>query len=372
MSVNPAIQLLEYGQSVWYDNISRELLDNGEIKRLIEEWGVRGLTSNPSIFEAAIRGTTIYDEQIQNLKSEVSNTNEMFEALAIQDIGAAADLLRAVFEESKGQDGFVSIEVSPLLASDTEGSLNEAKRLYQKLDRPNIMIKIPGTPEGLPAVRALLEEGINVNITLLFSCENYLQVANTYIEALEARVQKGLSVENIRSVASFFVSRVDGKVDAELQKIIDNNQGTEAAGKAKSLLGKFGIANSKVAYHHYQQIFEGAAFKNLKSKGALPQRPLWASTSTKNPEYSDVLYVEGLIGPNTVNTLPHSTLAAFVDHGKAGNTITTDITQALAMEKDLEDLGVSVKQILADLQTEGVKKFSEAFETLNRAIAERM
>lgn len=357
MASNPATELIKLGQSIWYDNISRELLDNGDLKRIISEWGVRGLTSNPTIFDKAISEGTFYDSSIEKLKG--ASSHEVFEALAVEDIGAAADLLAPLYEESNGDDGFVSIEVSPLLAADTKGSITEAKRLYQKLERPNVMIKIPGTPEGLPAVRALLEEGISVNITLLFSVGNYEEVAKTYIEALRARDAKGLAVDKVRSVASFFVSRVDAKVDAKLEELGN-----------KELQGKFGIANSRAAYHRFQELF--ADFGDLAAKGAKPQRPLWASTSTKNPEYRDVLYVEELIGDQTVNTVPHSTLEAFVDHGNVAETISKDIEESLAMQSKLEGLGVNVSQILDDLQTEGVKKFSDSFEQLNASIEKRL
>ncbi len=369
--MNPAQELYKYGTSVWYDNISREILDNGELKRLISEWGVRGLTSNPTIFNLAFAKGNAYDAQIKSLASRGLSTEQLFMELAVSDIGRAADLLLPIYNESGGNDGFVSIEVSPLLAADTKGSIEEGLRLFGQLKRPNIMIKIPGTKEGIPAVRALLIEGVNVNITLLFSLENYTVVAKTYCEALEERVKRGLPIDRIRSVASFFVSRVDTEIDKRLQKIIkDDNSRAKAA---TSYLGKFGVANCRVVYERFKEIFEGNNFKALKEKGAVAQRPLWASTGVKNPSYRDVLYVEELIGPHTVNTMPHETLAAFVDHGKAvKETLHRDLAQAKSMAKELVELGVDVDGVLADLQVQGVKKFEESFVELNQTLKKKV
>ncbi len=364
MSKNPAQQLIDFGQSVWYDNISRELLDNGELKRFIAEWGVRGLTSNPSIFDKAISDSSVYDASIENLKKNNLSADEVFEALAIDDIGRAADLLLPIYESSNGDDGFVSIEVSPLLASDTDGTITEGVRLYQKLSRPNIMIKVPGTNEGIPAVKALLEQGISVNITLLFSVNNYVKVAETYCSALRNRMAKGEAVDKVRSVASFFVSRVDSSVDNAL-----NDIGSESA---KSLRGKFGIANSKLAYVEYQRIFEGDSFSDLRDKGAAVQKPLWASTSTKNPEYPDLLYIEELVGNNTVNTIPHATLEALVDHGEISETLTKNTNEAKETQKSLSELGVNLEEILNELQIDGVKKFSDSFLALNKTITKKL
>ena len=356
MANNPAQELIRFGQSVWYDNISRDLLESGDLKKFRDEWGVRGLTSNPTIFENALKSSNIYDDSVRELKGQTEEPAKIFEELAVQDVAQAADLLRPVYDESQGDDGFCSIEVSPLLARDTQGTIEEAKRLHRKLERPNIMIKIPGTPEGLPAIRRCLEEGISVNVTLLFSVENYVDVAKTYCEAMKARVDKGLAVDKIRSVASFFVSRVDSKVDAALEGI--------GSDEAKALIGAFGIANSRVAYKRYQEIFEGDDFADLKGAGVAVQRPLWASTSTKNPDFSDVLYIEELIGANTVNTMPHNTLEAFVDHGVAAETITKDVDQALELGGKLGNLGVNLDQILDELQVEGVQKFADSFDGL--------
>ena len=370
-SRNSAQQLIDLGTSVWYDNISRDILENGEMKRLIEEWGVRGLTSNPTIFDKAISSSALYDATIKTLKATHSTPDKIFEELAVQDIATAADLLRPIYDTSAGVDGFVSIEVSPLLASNTEGTIQEGVRLYEKLARPNIMIKVPGTPDGIPAVFALLEKGINVNITLLFSVDNYAKVAEVYCDALRARVKKGLPVDKIRSVASFFVSRVDTAVDAKLDAIAQESDPARVE-QAKVLRGQLGVANSRAAYKRFQEVFEGSAFADLRAKGATPQRPLWASTGTKDPKYRDVLYVEELIGPETVNTMPHQTLAAFVDHGVAKSTITKDVQAALNVEKQLTALGIDVPGILDFLQIDGVKKFSDSFRALNESISKKL
>ena len=370
MGKNAAQQLFEFGTSVWYDNISRDILKNGELKRLIAEWGVRGVTSNPTIFDKAISSST-YDAQIAQLKSQKLSPDQVFEEIEVADIAEAADLLLPIFKESNGIDGFVSIEVSPLLASDTKGTVEEAKRLYSKLNRPNIMVKVPGTKEGIPAVRELLEEGINVNITLLFSVENYRDVALAYCDGLRARKKQGKPIDGIRSVASFFVSRVDSAVDAKLDAIAKEGD-PERAAIAKSIRGQFGIANSKLAYRLFQQIFTGPEFADLKAAGALPQRPLWASTGTKDPAYRDVVYVEELVGPETVNTVPHATLAQVVDHANVKETVTLDVDKAESCRQQLLDLGVPLDTIVQELQLDGVKKFVESFHALNATIAKKL
>ncbi|MCB0324474.1 MAG: transaldolase [Bdellovibrionales bacterium] len=372
MSKNPAQQLHDYGQSVWYDNISRELLDNGEIKRLIGEWGVRGMTSNPTIFDAAIGKSSLYDAQLKDLSDKQLSTSLLFEELALQDIGRAADLLRPIYESSEGEDGFVSIEVSPLLARDTEGTVKEAERLAQRLDRPNVMIKIPGTPEGMPAIRACLEKGLSINITLLFSVQNHVEVMNTYCEALRARVKRNEPVDKIRSVASFFVSRVDTIVDAALEKIVKENKDPATVERARALMGRFGIANCKLAYQKFQDIFMGQQFADLRTAGAAVQRPLWASTSTKNPNYRDTIYVEELIGPHTVNTMPHATLEATVDHGKIAETLTKGVGEAERVRQELTDLGIDLDSLMLKLQEEGVEKFVQSFEQLSTTLDEKV
>lgn len=372
--MNAAQKLQQFGTSVWYDNISREIIKNGELKRLISEWGVRGLTSNPTIFNQALAKGAAYDAQIEGLKSKKLTPDQVFTELALVDIGDAADLLRPVFDQSKGNDGFVSIEVSPLLARDTQGSVQEAIRLYERLNRPNIMIKVPGTKEGIPAIFALLEKGINVNITLLFSLENYLTVAKTYCDALRARSKAGQSIAQVRSVASFFVSRVDSAVDARLAEIIKETETKkpEVAEKAKGFLGRFAIANSRLVYKHFKEIFLGDAFKDLREKGAEVQRPLWASTGTKNPKYRDVVYCEQLVGQHTVNTMPHETLASFVDHGQVAETLSKDMQFVETAIGELKGMGVDVPGILEDLQVQGVQKFADSFRELNDTIAKKL
>lgn len=373
MSENPAQKLHQLGQSVWYDNISRDLLINGELKRMVLNWGVRGVTSNPTIFEKAIGSSDIYDSTIAKLSAKKFKTDQIFEELALEDIGEAADVLRPIYDESGGDDGFVSIEVSPLLARDTRKTVEEALRLNERLNRPNIMVKVPGTPEGLPAVRELLERGLNINITLLFSVPNYEAVAKAYCEALSARVSKKLPVDRIRSVASFFVSRVDTSVDDTIQKLISKAGGDHVRVESlKALLGRYGIANSKLAYARFQDIFCGEAFASLKAAGAVAQRPLWASTGVKNPAYRDVMYVEELIGDETVNTMPPATLEAFVDHGVASSTITQGMSDARALDSRLRSEGIDIEGILNDLQVDGVKKFSESFESLNKTLSKKM
>lgn len=370
-TTNPVIELLRYGQSVWYDNISRELLMNGELKRMIDEWGLRGLTSNPTIFDKAISGS-FYDQTIAKLKN--LSPEKIFEKLAIEDIGQAADLLLPLYKESNGNDGFVSIEVSPLLARNTVGTIEEAVRIHQELSRPNVLVKVPGTKEGLPAIQALLEKGMNINITLLFSVENYIEVAKVYCEALRARIRQGLPIAQIRSVASFFVSRVDTSADNQLQNLItkEKEKNPAKAELAQSLLGRFGIANSKIAYKRFQEIFEGVSFSDLQPRNAAVQRPLWASTGTKNPAYRDVVYVEQLIGPHTVNTMPHETLVAFLDHGAVSETLVTDLKEAEVVPQRLLELGIDPKKIVDDLQVEGVKKFSDSYQALIKTISERV
>ena len=372
--MNPAQQLIKFGQSLWYDNISRDIIDNGELKRMIAEWGVRGLTSNPTIFDQAISKSALYDGIIGEGKKKGLSPDKIFEELSAADIAAAADLFRPVYDQSNGDDGFVSIEVSPLLAADTQGTIDEARRLHKLLNRPNVMIKVPGTPEGIPAVRALLEAGINVNITLLFSVSNYVEVAKTYVEALRARVKRGEPIDKIRSVASFFVSRVDSTIDQKLTAIIEKNSASDpaAAEAAKGLLGQFGIANCKLAYEQFEKIFTSSAFDDLKSKGGAVQRPLWASTGTKNPAYRDVMYVETLIGPHTVNTMPPQTVTATVDHAVVAETLTKGLDQAKQVEAGLKRLGIDIDGALHDLQVDGVKKFAESFRALNETIKKKL
>jgi len=373
MAKNPLQQLADFGQSVWYDNLSRELIESGELQALIDNSGVVGVTSNPSIFDKAISGSADYDEQIRELADAGRTTDEVYEELVIRDIQQAADILRPVWEATakKSADGFVSLEVSPTLAHDTEKTMTDARRLFARVDRPNVMIKIPGTVEGIPAIEQMLYEGMNINITLLFAIEAYRNVMEAYLRALERRAEEGKSIDKIHSVASFFVSRVDTEADKRLEAIIADEPGTERAEKAKALRGKLAIANAKLAYVAFSEVFESARFQKLADMGARLQRPLWASTSTKNPEYSDTLYVDELIGPETVQTLAPASIEAFGDHGTLGNTLQSDLDDAKAVFAGFEELGVSVDDITDTLVREGVSSFAKSFETLLAGLDEK-
>ncbi|MBS4034519.1 MAG: transaldolase [Ignavibacterium sp.] len=353
-------ELAELGQSIWFDYIKRDLITSGELQRLID-MGLRGMTSNPTIFDKAISGSTDYDDDIRRLLAENLSTEEIYESLALKDIGMAADLLLPVYKNTIGYDGYVSIEVSPHLANKTKETIEQAKRLFQTLNRPNIMIKIPGTVEGLPAITEVIGSGINVNVTLIFSNENYKLVAEAYIKGLEKLDSAGGDVSKIASVASFFVSRVDTYCDKEL----------EAIGN-KELQGKIAIANSKVAYELSHEIFSGERWNKLKSKGARVQRLLWASTGTKNPDYPDTLYVDELIGAETVNTIPPATLHAFLDHGKLSVTLDKNLREAKEQLTKLAHLGIDIDKITDKLQTDGVKSFADSFDSLLKSISEKV
>jgi transaldolase len=361
---NPLVALTDEGQSVWLDNLTRELVNGPELRDLIEQDGLRGMTSNPTIFQKAIAAGSAYDEQLKTLVRQSTSTAANFEALAVKDVQTACDVLRPVYDALDGKDGFVSIEVSPGMARNTEGTIAEARRLWKAVNRPNVMIKVPGTIEGAPAVKALLQEGINVNITLLFSLEHHENVMWAYIEALEARVQAGQPIERLASVASFFVSRVDTLVD----KLLDEKIAAEsdAAKKAAlgSLKGKAAIANAQLAYARFLEIFNEARFQKLAAKGARVQRPLWASTSTKNPAYSDVMYVEELIGPDTINTMPNATIEAFRDHGNVRRTVDAHLDAARKVMADLKAAGIDIDAVTAQLEKEGIDGFSKSFADL--------
>jgi transaldolase/glucose-6-phosphate isomerase len=346
------------GQSVWYDNIRRGLIRSGELQKLIDV-GVSGVTSNPTIFEKAIAGSTDYDEALLGLAQDAKSTQELFEALAIEDIRAAADLLRPVYDRTNGADGYASLEVSPELAHNTGGTISEAKRLFAALDRPNVMVKVPATPEGISAIRHLIGQGININVMLIFSLDAYQQVGEAYIAGLEDLARTGGEVSKVASVASFFVSRVDTAVDGQLEEGI--RDGRE---DLKDLLGKAAIANAKLAYRDFKVLFGDERFAALREKGAMVQRPLWASTGTKSPAYSDVLYVESLIGPDTVNTVPPATLSAFLDHGGAGATLEQDVEEAARQTQSLAAAGIDIEQITAKLLADGLESFAESFRTL--------
>ena len=363
---NPVQDVQRLGQSIWYDNIRRGLLDSGELKRLIE-MGVTGLTSNPTIFEKAIAGSTDYDEALTELARSDKSVDESYEALVIEDIRNTADLLRPIYERTGGVDGYASLEVSPKLAHDTAGTTAEARRLFGALDKPNVMIKVPATAEGIPAVRQLISEGININVTLIFSLEAYRQVMEAYIAGLEEYIAGGGDPSRIASVASFFVSRVDTAVDTLLEERMRQGEPD-----VKALMGKAAIANAKLAYQEFQQVFGEERFSSLKGKQARPQRPLWASTSTKNPAYSDLMYVEALIGPDTVDTVPPATLTALLEYGKPGLTLGKGTDEAEEHLEALEKAGISMDQVTDKLLADGVKSFADSFDTLLANIGEKM
>ena len=356
---NPLQKLHDFGQSFWYDNIRRRYLEDGTLAALIANDGLRGLTSNPTIFEKAIAGSDDYDAAIGALAGQ--NVAQVYDALAIADIRAACDLFRPLYDASGRSDGFASLEVSPHLAHDTAGTVADARRLHAAVDRPNVMIKVPATAEGLPAIRTLTGQGINVNVTLMFNMRHYEAVAAAYIAGLEDLLAAGGDVSGVASVASFFVSRVDTAVDAQLAGV---------AG-AEQLSGKAAVANSKVVYRRYKEIFHGPPFAALRARGARPQRLLWASTGTKNPAYSDTLYIAELIGPETVSTMPPATVDAFRDHGRLANTLEADVAGAEALLAELAARGIDLSAVTEQLQVDGVAAFSKSFDALLAALAQK-
>ncbi len=362
MSQTPLHDLHAHGQSVWLDYLSRDLVDSGELARLVAEEGVRGMTSNPTIFQEAIKGSDTYDDDIRRLGAQGMTPEEMFEAIAVDDISAACDVLRPVFEESGMTDGFVSLEVSPRLAHDTQGTVEEARRLVAAVDRPNLMIKVPATPAGLPAVETLLTEGVNVNITLIFAQAVYRGVFEAYLRALENRAARGEPVSDLASVASTFVSRIDTAVDARLESLLAENP--DDADEIRTLFGKAAIANSKAVYQIFEEISASERYRALAADGAQPQRPLWASTSTKNPAYPTTLYVDELIGPNTVNTMPSATMDAFREQGEVQPTVSSDLDYWSGVLEQLAALGVDLDAVMDQLQTEGVQKFIDSYDDL--------
>ncbi|HEY6248877.1 MAG TPA: bifunctional transaldolase/phosoglucose isomerase, partial [Candidatus Angelobacter sp.] len=366
---NPLLLLQKLGQSVWLDYIRRNLLTSGELQRLIDEDGLRGMTSNPAIFEKAIAGSTDYTDILEQLQSQRRTSGEIYEAIAIRDIQDAADRLLPVYKQTNRRDGYVSLEVSPKLARDTTGSIEEARRLWNAVGRPNVMIKIPGTLEGLPAIQQLISEGININITLLFSQEAYVKVAEAFIAGLEA--YRGQDIGGIASVASFFVSRIDTLVDSLLTTKFKSVRNAQEEELLRSLMGKVAIANAKQAYRRYGQIFSTDRWKALAARSAQTQRLLWASTSTKNPAYRDVMYVENLIGPDTVDTIPPATLDAFRDHGQVARTLDADLPAADKTMADLEKAGISMKAVTDQLLEEAIKLFDDAFDKLIAAIEQK-
>jgi transaldolase len=369
VKTNPLKQLGILGQSIWLDYIRRDLIARGGLRRLIEEDGLRGMTSNPSIFEKAIADSHDYDEDIQAMALKGIGAEAIYETLSQRDVQSAADEFRTVYERTDGKDGYVSLEVNPHLAHDTKGTMEEARRLWAALNRPNIFIKVPATPEGLPAIRQLISEGINVNITLLFGLPRYRQVVEAYLSGIEARATQGKAVKQVASVASFFVSRIDALVDPLLDKPIA--QGGKEAGLAKKIRGQVAIASAKMAYQIYKEIFGSDRFKKLAAQGALVQRLLWASTSTKNPDYNDVKYVEALIGSDTINTAPLETLDAYRDHGEPKARLEQDVKEARRVLERLPELGISIDNVTQQLEDEGVEKFSKPFDKLMETLTQR-
>jgi transaldolase/glucose-6-phosphate isomerase len=365
---NPLKGLLAYGQSPWLDYIRRNILLNGDLKKMIANDGLRGMTSNPAIFEKAITAGDDYNDIIKAADAKFSTAMVLYEKIAIRDVQDAADIFGPVQKETKGRDGYVSLEVSPNLAFDTQATLDEARRLWKIVNRPNVMIKIPATPQGVPAIRQALEEGININITLLFAQSAYEQVAEAYIAALEARTAKGQDISQIASVASFFVSRIDSLVDSTVDAKLKTETDSGKKALLESLRGKVAIANARRTYAHYQEIVSTPRWKALAAKGAQTQRLLWASTSTKNPKYRDVLYVEELIGADTVDTIPPATFDAFRDHGKLRNSLTENVTGANKTMSDLETAGISMKEVTDKLLADAVKLFQDPFKQLLDAI----
>jgi transaldolase/glucose-6-phosphate isomerase len=368
MTKNTLQQLHDQGQSPWIDFITRELVTSGDLQSQVEQ-GIMGLTSNPTIFQKAISGSASYDDDVRALMREDKSVSEIYDKIVLDDIRGAANVMRQVYDRTDGRDGFVSIEVAPNLAYETEKSFSEACRIFDFLNLPNVMIKIPGTPEGIPAFQRAIARGINVNVTLVFSLENYRNVAEAYIAGLEERAASGQPVDHLSSVASFFVSRVDTMVD----KMLDDMIAADAQRKSQleSLQGKAAIANAKQAYHAYQEIFAGPRWQKLADQGARAQRCLWASTSTKNPKYRDILYAEQLIGPDTVDTMPPQTIEAFLDHAVVERTLDKDFDQARAELGALESAGISMAQVTHQLQVNGVKLFSDSFDELINAISEK-
>lgn len=369
MKNNSLKQLETFGQSIWLDYIRRDLITSGELRRLIEEDGLQGMTSNPAIFEKAIAESHFYDDDIRSLSLGGKDANAIYETLSQQDVQNAADVFRPLYDRTDGRDGYVSLEVNPHLAHNSKGTMEEARRLWKALNRPNIFIKVPATAEGVSAIQQLISEGININVTLLFGLPRYRQVTEAYISGLETRVARGKPVNRVVSVASFFLSRIDTVVDPMLDKRL--TQGAPAAEHAKRGHGQTAIASAKMAYQLYKEVFESDRFRNLTAHGARAQRLLWASTGTKNPEYSDVKYIEALIGPDTVNTFPVETLEAYRDHGEPNASLEKDVAEAARVLKQLPTLGINIDTITRQLEDEGVEKFNKLFDKLIETLAQQ-
>ncbi|PMB21830.1 transaldolase [Fischerella thermalis CCMEE 5198] len=375
MTTNHLLEIKNYGQSIWMDNLSRDIIKSGELKDLVENKGICGITSNPTIFEKAIANNAMYDRDIEAGVRAGLPTYKIYESLVFKDIRDACDILRPVYEASNGLDGYVSIEVTPTIAHDTEATIVEARRYFQEIGRENVMIKIPGTEPGLPAVEQVISEGINVNITLLFSVQSYINTAWAYIRGLEKRAAQGQDISKIASVASFFLSRIDsnidGKIDAKLAKGVDD---LNVEAKLKAIKGKVAIANAKIAYQEYKKIVQSDRWQALAAKGAKVQRLLWASTSTKDPNYSDVMYVDELIGPETVNTLPPATIEACADHCNVANRLETNLEEAYNLMESLKDpdVNIDINTVMDELLTEGIDKFVKSFQSLMDSLEKKV
>jgi len=366
MDGNPLLKLASRGQSVWLDDIHRRILNDGTLARMIEEDGLTGLTSNPAIFAKAITQHAEYAAPVAELIPKVASSLELYEAIVIDDIRRAADVFRPVWERTQGADGYASLEVSPHLARDTEGTITEARRLWGRLERANVMIKVPGTPEGIPAIRTLIGEGININVTLLFSPARYAEVIDAYLGGLEQRAARGGDVRRLASVASFFLSRIDTLVDKQL----DEHAG-QGRGEARAIRGRTATALAARAYDHFREISNSARWRELAQRGSRPQRLLWASTSTKDPRYSDIKYVEDLIAAQTVNTMPLETITAYRDHGKGGPGLAASREEAPRVLRELAALGIDVAKVAQQLEEEGIKKFAEPFDQLQQWLSDR-
>jgi transaldolase len=362
MNENPLLSIQQFGQSIWLDFIDRRMIMSGKLKKLIEEDGIRGVTSNPKIFKDAISDGEEYESDIRKLAQGNQSTEEIYQSLTVDDIRRTADLFRPLYDASDGRHGFVSLEVNPHLARNIDGTLEEARRLWAALDRPNVLIKVPATVEGLTCIQRLISEGININVTLLFGLPRYRQVAEAFIAGMEARRRKGQPLAHVASVASFFLSRIDVLVDPMLEKLIET--GGEKAEKARRLQGRVAIASAKEAYQIYREIFQGSHFRTLALQGARPQRVLWASTATKNPDYSDVKYVEALIGPETINTLPQNTVDAYRDHGYPAPLLETELVKAGDVFCKLHELDIHIDELTRQLEEEGIRKFNEPYDSL--------
>ncbi|MCC5604948.1 transaldolase [Nostoc favosum] len=375
MSTNHLLEINQYGQSIWMDNLSRDIIQSGELKELVENQGISGITSNPAIFEKAIAGNVIYDADIEAGVRANLPIDKIYESLVFADIRYACDILRPVYEASNRLDGYVSIEVPPTIAHDTEATIAEARRYFQEIGRENLMIKIPGTEPGLPAVEQVIAEGMNVNITLLFSVESYVNTAWAYIRGLEKRLAEGKDISRIASVASFFLSRIDSnidaKIDAKLKKGVDD---ISVEAKLKAVKGKVAIANAKIAYQEYKKIIESDRWKALAEKGATVQRLLWASTSTKDPHYNDVMYIEELIGRDTVNTVPPATIKACADHCNVGDRLETDVDNAYTLIENLKDpdINIDLNAVMDELLVDGIDKFIQPFQSLMNSLEDKI